>query len=159
MHKKRVRLPQQLNLPLPSRTAKIAAIVAGLLCFVAFGVLPAETPGEKALVTVAFLLCPTLIFWTIAAPWKLWAVLGLWLVGALLSACMAAAVAIPLMLIPESVGWLPMWFRGGAIVATFLLGNIIWARRIQNPYENKIRFRSMQNTLPPPEDYDNTLRF
>lgn len=150
--------PKLLNRPLLGRPAKLAAIVAGLLCFVAFGVLPTETPGEKALVTVAFLLCPTLIFWTIAAPWKLWSVLGVSLIGALLSASVALAVAIPLVLIPHEVGWLPMWFRGVVIFGTLLLTNIIWSRRIQDPYENRLRFRSMQNTLPPPEDCDNVLR-
>ncbi|MBX9789554.1 MAG: hypothetical protein K2Y37_11625 [Pirellulales bacterium] len=105
----RSRPTHPLNRPLQSRSAKLVAIVAGLLCFVAFAVLPKDMPAEKALVTVALVLCPTLIFWTIAAPWKLWAVLGVWLVGALLSACAAAAVAIPLMLIPHEVGWLPMW--------------------------------------------------
>ncbi len=158
MHAKRSEPPKLLNRPLQSRPAKLAAIVVGLLCFAAFAVLPKETNAEKALATVAFLLCPLLIFWTIAAPWKLWAVLGVWLVGALLSACVTAAVAIPLMLIPHEVGWLPMWFRGVVVLGTFVLANFIWARRVEYPYENRIRFRSMQNTLPPPEDYDNTLR-
>ena len=159
MRENRVKSSRPLNRPLRSRRAQLVAIVAGLLCFVGFGVLPKETPIEKAIVTLAFVLCPTLIFWTIAAPWKPWAVLGVWLVGTLLSACVAAAVAIPLILIPNEVGWLPMWFRSVVIFGTFVLGNFIWARRIQNPYENRIRLRSMQNTLPPPEDCDNVFRW
>jgi hypothetical protein len=157
--RKRTPTPKLLNRPLLGRPAKLAAIVAGLLCFVAFGVLPKETPAEKALVTIAFVLCPTLIFWTIAAPWKLGAVLGVWLVGALLSASVALVVAIPLMFIPDEVGWFPMWLRGGIALLAFLIFYYLWNRRVQFPFENRIRFRSMQNTLPPPEDYDNVFRW
>jgi hypothetical protein len=133
--------------------------VAGLLCFVAFGVLPNETPAEKGLATIAFVLCPTLIFWTIAAPWKPWSVVGVWFIGALLSVCVAAAVAIHLMLIPHEVGWLPMWLWGGIALLAFWVCYFLWNRRVQDPFENRIRFRSMQNTLPPPEDCDNVFRW
>jgi hypothetical protein len=73
--------------------------------------------------------------------------------------CVAAAVAIHLMLIPHEVGWLPMWLWGGIALLAFWVCYFLWNRRVQDPFENRIRFRSMQNTLPPPEDCDNVFRW
>jgi hypothetical protein len=159
MHHKLVGVPQQLNRALRSRPAKLAALAAGLLCFVAYCVLPKETTAQKALATVAFLLCPTLVFWSNAAIWKLWSMFGLWFLGMILSACGALVVAIPLLFVPDDIPWLSMWLRGSVALATFLVCSFAWNRRVQYPFENKIRFRSVQNTLPPPDDYDNVLRW